>query len=53
MANVPLLWVVYPDRRRVRVLGAGREPQEFGKGDVLDGGEVLSGFRLPVADIFA
>lgn len=52
-ANVPLLWVVYPDRRRVRVLAAGREPQEFGEGDVLDGGEVLPGFRLPVSDIFA
>ena len=52
-ANVPLLWVVYPDRRRVRVLGAGREPAEFGEGDVLDAGDIVPGFRLPVADIFA
>lgn len=52
-ANVPLLWIVYPDHRRVRVLGAGREPAEFGEGDVLDGGEVVPGFRLTVAEIFA
>jgi Uma2 family endonuclease len=52
-ANVPLLWVVYPESRTVRVLGAGREPAEFGEGDVLDGGEVLPDFRLAVADIFA
>ena len=51
-AGVPLLWVVYPATRRVRVLGAGREPQEVGEGEVLDGGDVLPGFRLPVADIF-
>jgi Uma2 family endonuclease len=52
-AGVPLLWIVYPDERRVRVLGAGREPTEFDERDVLDGGEVVPGFRLPVADIFA
>lgn len=52
-ASVPLLWVVYPDERRVRVLGAGREPAEFGDGDILDGGNVVPGFRMPVADIFA
>ena len=52
-ANVPLLWVVYPDQSRIRVLGASREPEEFGKGDLPDGYEVLPGFLMPVADIFA
>ena len=52
-AGIPLLWVVYPSTRRVRVLGAGRGEQEFGVGDILDASDVIPGFRLPVADIFA
>jgi Uma2 family endonuclease len=51
-AGVPLLWILYPATRRVRVLGAGREPQELGEGDVLDAGDVVPGFRIPVAEIF-
>ena len=51
-AGIPLLWIVYPTTRRVRVLGAGRPEQEFGEDDVLDAGDVVSGFRIAVADIF-
>ena len=51
-AGVPLLWVAYPKRRVVRVHRPDREPVEFGEGDVLDGEDVLPGFRLPVADSF-
>jgi Uma2 family endonuclease len=51
-AAVPLLWVVYPTTRRVRVLGAGRPEQEFGEDDILDAGDVVPGFRIAVADIF-
>ncbi|MDP9363937.1 MAG: Uma2 family endonuclease [Chloroflexota bacterium] len=51
-AGVPLLWVAYPRRRVVRVHRPGREPVELGEGDVLDGEDVLPGFRLPVADVF-
>lgn len=51
-AGVPLLWVVYPATRRVRVLGAGRAEQEFGEGDILDAGDAVPGFSMPVADIF-
>ena len=51
-AGVPLLWVAFPKRRVVRVHRPGREPIELGEGEVLDGEDVLPGFRLPVADVF-
>ena len=50
--GVPLVWVAYPDRRQVAVHRPGAEPVTFGAGDVLDGGEVLPGFRLSVAEHF-
>jgi Uma2 family endonuclease len=51
-AGVPLLWVAYPKRRVVRVHRPGQEPVELGEGEVLDGEDVLPGFRLPVVDVF-
>jgi Uma2 family endonuclease len=52
-AGVPLVWWVDPERRTVQVFEGGVLTGEFGEGGVLDGGEVLPGFRLPVAEIFA
>jgi Uma2 family endonuclease len=52
-AGVPLLWVVYPRQRTVTVYAAGREPRTLRGGDALDGGDVLPGFRLPLAEVFA
>lgn len=52
-AGIPMLVIVDPARRTLRVFVAGREPFELGEGDILEGGDVLPGFRLPVADIFA
>jgi Uma2 family endonuclease len=52
-AGVPLVWWIYPERRAVVVFRAGQQAAELGKGDELDGGEVLPGFRLLVAEIFA
>ena len=52
-AAVPLVWWVYPDRRTVGVYQHGQLVAELGEGDDLDGGDVLPGFRLPVAEIFA
>ena len=52
-AGVPLIWWVDIARRVVRVHGSGRAVTELGEGEVLDGEDVLPGFRLPVADIFA
>lgn len=51
-AGIPMLVVVYPESRRVRVLAAGREPVDLFEGDTFDGGDVLPGFSLPIADIF-
>jgi Uma2 family endonuclease len=51
-AGVPLVWWIYPERRAVIVFRAGQQVAELREGDELDGGEVLPGFRLLVADIF-
>lgn len=52
IANIPMLVVDYPERRMILVFRNGFEPVELGIGGVLEGGDVLPGFRLPVADIF-
>jgi Uma2 family endonuclease len=52
-AGVPLIWWVYADRRTVHVHRLGQPVQELGEGDILDGEDILPGFRLPVADIFS
>ena len=52
-AGVPLVWWVDPGRRTVAVFRNGELVAELGEGNDLDGGNVLPGFRLPVAEIFA
>lgn len=52
-AGVRMLWQVYPAARTVVVHRPGAEPVTLGVGDRLDGGDVLPGFRCPVADLFA
>ena len=52
-AGVPLVWlVVEPAVRAVIVHRLGEAPATLREGDVLDGGEVVPGFRLPVAKNF-
>jgi Uma2 family endonuclease len=51
-AGTRLVWVVYPRPRTVTVYLPDRTARELREGDELDGGEVLPGFRLPVAGIF-
>jgi Uma2 family endonuclease len=51
-AGVRLVWVVYPRTRRVHVYqSTGAVQIIFGEG-VLEGGDVLPGFRLPLADLW-
>lgn len=50
--GVPLLWLVDPWPRTIAVHTPDQPPRELGEGDDLDGGDVLPGFRLPVAEIF-
>ena len=54
-AGVKLVWYVDPDAKTVTVYPKGRERgrKVLGEGDTLDGGKVLPGFALPVADLFA
>ncbi|MGH2561034.1 MAG: Uma2 family endonuclease [Thermomicrobiales bacterium] len=52
-AGVPLVWWVDPVRRTVTVHRLGQSAVELHEGDELDGADVLPGFRLPVAEIFA
>jgi Uma2 family endonuclease len=52
-AGVPLVWWVDPRRRTVAVFRHGQFVAELGEHDELDGEDVLPGFRLPVAEIFA
>lgn len=50
--GVRLVWVVRPRPRAVAVHPLGREPYTLHEGDVLDGGDVLPGFTVLVADLF-
>jgi Uma2 family endonuclease len=47
-SGVALAWVVDPVAGRVTVHTPGADERVLGRGDVLDGGTVLPGFRLPV-----
>jgi Uma2 family endonuclease len=54
-AGVKLVWYVDPEAKTVTVYPKGRERgrKVLGEGDTLDGGKVLPGFTLAVADLFA
>jgi Uma2 family endonuclease len=52
-ASVPLIWLVDPEKQTVTTIAAGHPTRVLRSGDTLDGGEVLPGFSVPVADIFA
>lgn len=51
-AGVPLVWVFDPRRRSVTVRRRGRGPMLLRDGDVIDGEEVVPGFRLAVSEVF-
>jgi Uma2 family endonuclease len=51
-AGAALIWVVEPLRRQVTVITPDRMARIIRDGDVLDGGDILPGFRLPVSEIF-
>jgi Uma2 family endonuclease len=52
-AGVQLVWVIHPKRRRFEVYESPTAVRVLGPGDVLDGGTVLPGFRLPIDDLYA
>lgn len=52
-AGTRLVWVLWPRHRSVTVHALGGSTHELGPDDELDGAEVLPGFRVRVADLFA
>jgi Uma2 family endonuclease len=51
-AGVKLVWVVEPRNEDVTVYTPDRTARVLSSADVLDDGDVLPGFKLPIADIF-
>jgi Uma2 family endonuclease len=47
-----VVWVIDPDAKAVEIYVPGQGVRVIGTDDVLDGGELLPGFRVNVADIF-
>lgn len=52
-ANVPLIWMVDPEKRSVTVYAGSTQGTVVSESGTLEGGDVLPGFTLPVAQIFA
>ncbi len=51
-AGVPLVWVLWPRTETIDVHRPGRERTVLRAGDVLNGDDVLPGFRLRICDLF-
>jgi len=51
--GVRCVWVVDPARRVVRIHSADGSETQVGEDGILEGGEILPGFRCPVAPLFA
>jgi Uma2 family endonuclease len=51
-AGVLRVWVVYPVERLVYIYQSPRKNIILGEGDDLDGGDLLPGFRLSLAELF-
>jgi len=52
-AGVKLVWYVYPAQREVHVFKPDGSKPVIGSDGTLEGGEVLPGFAVPVAELFA
>jgi len=52
-AGVRLVWYVDPETRSAKVYDAAGGDRKLTETDELDGGDVLTGFRLSLADWFA
>ncbi len=51
-AGTRSVWVIYPDRSHIQVFADGKFVAEIAAADTLDGGNVLPGFAVSVAEIF-
>jgi Uma2 family endonuclease len=50
-AGVLLVWVIYPKRRKARILRLGTPAVELEEDDELSGEDVIPGFRCPLREI--
>ncbi len=51
-AGVQLVWIVYPTHKKIHVYSSPTQISILSKGDTLDGGTVVPGFRLALAELF-
>jgi Uma2 family endonuclease len=51
-AGVNCVWVVYPESSEIYLYASPTQIQVLQRGQELDGGDLLPGFRLPVAVLF-
>jgi len=51
-AEVRLVWVFYPESGRIYVYQSPTHVSILERTDTLDGGDVLPGFRLPIAQVY-
>ncbi len=51
-AGVEAVWVVHPTTERIYLYDSPTACKIIGSGDMLEGGKVLPGFSMPVADVF-
>lgn len=52
-AGVRLVWIIYPESKTISVYDNAGTVRFLGTDHQLDGGDVLPGFGVPVAEIFA
>jgi Uma2 family endonuclease len=51
-AGVQLVWVVHPTRSKIHVYESPSQITVLSRDDILDGGAVVPGFRLALAELF-
>ncbi|MCB0065142.1 MAG: Uma2 family endonuclease [Caldilineaceae bacterium] len=50
--GVAMVWLIYPEQRMVEVYTPDGDVEILFEGDMIDGGEVLPGFSMPVTEVF-
>lgn len=53
LASGTVVWIIDPDDQVIEVHRPRQTVLEFGRGTILDGGDVLSGFSMSVDELFA
>jgi Uma2 family endonuclease len=50
-ARIPLVWVIYPKRRKARIFRLDGPPSELDEDGILSGEDIIPGFRCPLIEI--